>query len=333
MARIVRFHEFGDAPVLRIEEVPDQPPAADEVQLAVEAIGLNRSEVLFRQGHYPLQRAQFPSRIGYEAAGVVTAVGDRVTGVKVGDHVGTVPAFNLSRYGVYGEVATVPGSAVALSPPGLNAAQRAALWAAYATAYGGLIDVGRIDSTSRVVIPAASSSVGIAAIQICRAEGAQAIALTRTAAKREALLALGAHHVVVTDEEDPVERIRDVTDGAGLTLAFDPVVGPLFEQLARASAPGATLVVYGGLDQRDAVFPRGPVLGKNLWVRGYTVFPTVSDPATFRRAQDYIWGGVHRGTLNPVVAREFHGLEQIGAAQDYMESNAQIGKIVVSVTG
>ncbi len=105
MARIVRIHEYGDASVLKLEDLDVPAPAATEVQICVKAIGLNRAEVMFRNHAY-LQEAEFPSRLGYEAAGIVVAVGSDVTETKVGDAVALIPPLDIARWGTYGELAT-----------------------------------------------------------------------------------------------------------------------------------------------------------------------------------------------------------------------------------
>ena len=112
MPRIVRIHEAGEADVLRFEELPDSEPDKGEVRLKVEAIGINRAEVLFRQGMY-LDTPKFPARLGYEAAGVVEAVGPGTSDIQIGDRVSSIPAFPMGKYGVYGESAIVPARAVA----------------------------------------------------------------------------------------------------------------------------------------------------------------------------------------------------------------------------
>ena len=106
MARIVRIHEYGDASVLRIEDLAVAAPASDEVQINVKAIGINRAEVMFRNHAY-LQEADFPSRLGYEAAGVVLALGAGVSGFKPGDGVSLIPPRDIAKWGTYGEVANV----------------------------------------------------------------------------------------------------------------------------------------------------------------------------------------------------------------------------------
>ncbi len=116
MPRAVRFHQTGGPEVLQIETIDVPPPDAGEVRIAVKALGLNRAESMFRLGQY-LEQPIFPARLGYEAAGIVEAVGPGVTGLKPGDAVSTVPAFSQNQYGVYGDVAIVPAAAVAKHPP------------------------------------------------------------------------------------------------------------------------------------------------------------------------------------------------------------------------
>ncbi|MGL4883229.1 MAG: alcohol dehydrogenase catalytic domain-containing protein, partial [Waterburya sp.] len=187
MVKIVRFHEFGDADVLQLEELPITEPGKGEVRLKVEAIGLNRAEVMFRKGAYLEEPDSFPSTLGYEAAGVIDAVGEGVTEFKIGDHVSTIPGFSMKNYGVYGESAIAPAAMVAKYPDKLSPQEGTAIWMQYITAYGALVEYGQVKSGDFVLIPAASSSVGSAAIQITKAQGATAIATTRGANKKQTL--------------------------------------------------------------------------------------------------------------------------------------------------
>ena len=329
MPKIIRFHETGDAGVLRIEELPLTEPGEGEVRLKVEAIGLNRAEVMFRRGQY-LENPEFPSRIGYEAAGIVDAVGDGVDAVRIGDRVSTIPSFPMGRYGVYGESAIVPAYAVAHYPGKLPAVEGAAIWMQYLTAFGALIEYGRLQADTTVVITAASSSVGLAAIQITRAAGATALAVTRGADKKPFLLEAGAHHVIVTDEEDFAESVTKLTAGKGVAMAFDPVAGPMLGQIANAAAPGAMIFEYGALSPEPTVYPLFSALAKGLTVRGYTLFEIVRDPDMLARGKRFIYEGLESGALKPVIDRIFP-LEDIAEAHRYMESNRQKGKIVVTV--
>ncbi|MCY1287112.1 Quinone oxidoreductase 1 [compost metagenome] len=329
MARIVRIHEYGDASVLRLEELDVPAPAADEVQIGVKAIGLNRAEVMFRNHAY-LQEAEFPSRLGYEAAGVVVAIGSAVTDIKVGDRVGLIPPLDIARWGTYGELANVPAHLVVKSPENLSFEEVAASWMQYVTAWGALIEQAKLQQGDFVLVTAASSSVGLAAFQMARRVGATAIAITRTRTKKQALLDAGAAHVIVSDEEDIVERVMALTDGQGARVVFDPVGGPSFELLTRSMARGGILLEYGALSPEPTPFPLFTVLGKSLTLKGYLYAEIVSDPEALSRAKAFIVEGLESGALRPIIARTF-ALKDIQEAHRFLEANQQVGKVVVTV--
>ncbi|MAZ26297.1 MAG: NADPH:quinone reductase [Cytophagaceae bacterium] len=327
--RIVRFHETGPADVLQLEEIDMPVPQRGEVRIQVKAIGLNRSEVSFRNGNY-LERAQLPSTIGYECSGTIDALGEDVEGFKLGDRVSTIPAFSMTNYGVYGETAIVPVHAVSHYPESLSYEEATSIWMQYLTAYGALVGHGKIDKTSTVIITAASSSVGHAAIEIIRAMGATSIATTRTQEKKQHLLDAGADHVIVTDDENLQDRVKDITDGKGATLAFDPVAGSIIKDLAGSLAKGGTLIIYGKLAPETTPFPLFNLLKNGLTFRGYTLFEFTSDPHKLKEARDWIYSALANGKLKPTVDRTFT-LDEIVQAHEYMESNQQKGKIVVTV--
>jgi NADPH:quinone reductase-like Zn-dependent oxidoreductase len=330
MPRIVRFHETGGPEVLKIAEEPLVEPREGEVRLRVQALGLNRAEAMFRSGGY-LEAAQFPSRLGYEAAGVVEAIGAGVSSVRVGDRVSTIPAFPLSTHGVYGESAVVPAFAVASYPEHFTPEQGSAVWMQYVTAWVGLMERGQLEQGQVVLITAASSSVGLAAIQVAKATGAIAIAATRKLDKKARLLQVGADHVVVTEQEDLPKRVMEITGGKGANAIFDPVSGPYVETLAQVAAPGATLLIYGALDLRATPYPLFPALRKGLWIHSFTLFECTTQPAARERAKRYVDEGLKSGALNPIVDPKVFTLDQIGDAHRYLESNQQFGKVVVTV--
>jgi NADPH:quinone reductase-like Zn-dependent oxidoreductase len=329
MARVVRFHQTGGPEVLRIEELEVPPPGKGEVQIRVHALGLNRAESMFRRGQY-LEEPKLPARLGYEAAGTVAAVGPDVKGFKNGDAVSTIPSFSLNAYGVYGDLVNVPVHAVTHHPASLSWVEAAAVWMQYLTAYGALIDIAKLTRGDTVLIPAASSSVGLAAIQIVKKVGAIPVALTRGRSKRQALLDTGAAHVIVTDEQDLVEEVLRITGGKGARVVFDPVGGPTLEKLARATARLGILFLYGALSPEPTPLPLFDVLGKWLTIRGYVLMEITSDPERLERAKQFVNEGLAEGSLKPIIARTFP-LEEIVEAHRYLESNQQIGKVVVTV--
>jgi len=329
MARVVRFHKAGGPEVLQIEEEQLPKPKAGEVHFAVTAIGLNRAEAAFRSDNY-MESPRLPARPGVEASGRVLAIGEGVTGLSVGDDISIVPGFSQNDYGLYGSEAIVPAANVIKSPPGLDPVKAAAVWSAYLTAWGAIIGVGNAQKGDYVIIPAASSSVGIAAIQICNSIGAIPIAATRGKDKVAALHKLGAEHVIVTKEQDLPAEVARITGGKGARIAFDPVGGPYIETLGKAMGDEGTIFVYGGLSDQETPFPRRFAMGKGLSIAGYTMRQVKARPDRFERAVKFVIDGLKSGALDPVIDKVFT-LDQIVEAHRYLESNQQIGKIVVKV--
>jgi NADPH:quinone reductase len=329
MSRIVRFHRTGGPEVLQIDELDIGAPQAGEIRLRVRALGLNRAESMFRSGAY-LETPGLPAKLGYEAAGEIEAIGPGVSGFAVGDAVSTIPAFSMTHYGVYGDAAIVPAHAVVRHPANLSWSEAAAIWMQYLTAYGALIECGHLAQGDAVIITAASSSVGLAAIQIVNSLGGTAIATTRTGAKREALLRAGAKYVIATEEQDLAAEVMRLTGGQGARIAFDPVCGPGVEALAAAMGEGGSIFLYGALASAPTPFPLFPALAKNLTLRAYTLFSITRDPKTLERGKRFVLDGLASGKFKPLIARSFP-LEEIVEAHRYLESNQQVGKIVVTV--
>jgi len=329
MSRIVRFHKIGGPEVLQIDNIEVPPPATGEVRIKTKALGLNRAESMFRSGQY-LTQPKFPSRLGYEASGIIEAVGSGVTGLAPGDTVSIVPPIDQGKYGVYGEIATVPFQYVVKHPLTLSFVEAAAVWMQYMTAYGALIDIAAVTKGDFVVIPAASSSVGLAAIQLCKLVGATPIATTRTSAKRKALLEAGAAFVIATLEEDLAAKLKEITGGKGARVVFDPVGGNTVLALAEGMAQGGILFQYGALSPEPTPFPLMAALTKSLTMRGYVLFEILGNPVRFEKAKRFILDALSSGKLKPIIAKTFP-LEEIVEAHRYMESNQQFGKIVVTV--
>jgi NADPH:quinone reductase-like Zn-dependent oxidoreductase len=200
----------------------------------------------------------------------------------------------------------------------------------YLTAFGALIEYGKMKKDDIVLITAASSSVGLAAIQMTKTAGAMAIATTRGTAKKSFLLDAGADHVIVTDKEDLTKEVMTSTSGKGATIIFDPVAGPLLGKLAHAAASGAIIFEYGALHPAATTFPLFTALAKGLTVRGYTLFEIVRDPEKLARGMKAVYEGLESGVLKPIIDRRF-ALDEIAEAHRYMESNQHKGKIVVTV--
>jgi NADPH:quinone reductase-like Zn-dependent oxidoreductase len=329
MPKIVRFHSIGGPENLKLEDAPSQQPGEGEVKLRVQAVGLNRAEAGFMRGFY-FETPVLPSRVGYEAAGIVEAVGPGVDPSWVGKPVASVPGFSMSKYGVLGEEAIVPADSLGEYPAKLTPAEAAAIWMQYLTAYGALVTFGGVKSGDFVVITAASSSVGLAAIQIVKEQGGTAIAATRRSGKRTALLALGAGDVVATEEEDIGKRVGEITGGKGARIIFDPVGGPGVEKLVEAAAFHGIIFQYGALSMQPTPFPLRALVGKGLSMRAYSLMELRRDPAVLKTAMQYTFDRLQDGRFHPKIAKTFP-LAQSVEAYRFLESNEQVGKVVITV--
>jgi len=327
-ARVVRFHEFGGPDVLRLDTVTVGEPGPGEVRIAVAACGLNRVEALYRGGDFGA--VQFPARIGYEAAGTIEAVGQDVTGWRPGDRVAVLYGLSMEQYGTCGEMILYPADMLVPVPDGMTLVDGAASWMMFGTAYA-LVEVAAVAPGDAVVITAASSSVGLAAIQIANAHGAIPIAVTRGTGKAAALLAQGAAHVIVSDEEDVPARIRAITGGKGARIVFDAVGGQSLAGLIEAMAPQGVAIVYGMLAGYSVNLMLPTIMQANITLRGFAADLLVKQPASRARLVEYIGEGLARGALRPVIDRAF-ALADIAEAHRYLESNQQLGKIVVTTS-
>lgn len=329
MPKAIRFHQIGGPENLKFEDVPSREPGPREVRLRVDAVGLNRAESLYFRGQY-LEKPELPSRLGYEAAGEVEAVGPDVDKSWIGKRVATIPGFSQNKYGVLGEEAIVPASVLGEYPQKLSTVEAAAIWMQYVTAWGALVHFGKLTKGDYVIISAASSSVGLAAIQIVKDAGAIPIATTRTSQKRGELSSLGADHIIATEEEDLVARVKEITAGNGAHLIFDSVAGPFVEKLAQAAAHQGIIFEYGALSLAPTPFPFFLALRKGLTFRGYTLREIHADPQALAAAKKYIYDRLADGRFRPKIAKIFTFARSVDAYK-YLESNAQIGKVVITV--
>lgn len=327
MTKAIRFDRLGGPEVLHLADITLRPPGTGEVSMAVEAVGLNRAESMYYHGFYP-EQPELPSGLGYEAVGTVTAVGPGVDGSLLGRRFGTVPGYSMNRFPVLAEEAVVPADALAPLPDSFSAKEGAAVWMQYCTAYGALVLFGKVGPGDHVIVTAASSSVGLAAIQTVKAQGGTSIAVTRTSAKKGRLAELGADHVVVTDGEDLVGRVKEITGGRGARVVFDPISGSGVDALARATADGGTIFLYGALSGEPTPFPMG-TFGRGISMRWYT-FNELRGTPEWEAMKSYVYARLVDGSFKPEVARTFPFAET-RQAYEYLESNQQVGKVVVTM--
>lgn len=329
MAKAICFERTGDPDVLEIVDRPTPEPGAGEAVIDMHAIGLNRADALFRSGKYLIQPTP-PSGLGIEGAGVIRAIGANDHGLTAGQRVSILPAFPQGgRYATYAEQALVPAASLVVIPPSLDDIGGAALWTAYLTAWGGMVERGGLGRGDFVLISAAASSVGLAAIAVATAVGAVPIATTRQRGKVEALHRAGAPHVIVADEDVPA-AIRRITGNVGLRLAFDPIAGRFAESLVPCMAEEGRIIFYGGLSDELTQFDRRASIGKGLSFTGFIVRQIIGYPERLQRGIAFVLSNLAAGTIDPHIDRVF-AFEDVVEAHRYIETNQQIGKIVLKV--
>ena len=329
MSRTIKFAKAGGPEVLEFVEVQVPAPGPNEVRIKVKAIGINRAEAMWRVDDY-IEPVKFPAGLGYEAAGIVDAVGKDVSGFAVGDDVNVIPSFSMNDYATYGEVILVPDYAVVRQPKELSFTEAASIWMMFVTAYGALIEDAKVTKGDFVLIPAASSSVGLAAIQIANYAGATTIALTRTSTKKQQLLDAGAAHVIATEEVDLVGEVMRITNGQGARVAFDPVGGPGFPKLISALAFGGIIYIYGLLGTGVTPLPVLEMIAKVSTIKAHNIWLTSGDEARRNAAIEFVTKGLQTGALKPVIDRTFT-FDEMADVHRYLEQSGQFGKIVVTV--
>jgi NADPH:quinone reductase-like Zn-dependent oxidoreductase len=330
MSRTIKFAKAGGPEVLEFVNKEVAAPGLAEVRIKVKAIGINRAESMWRNDKYIETPVTYPAGLGYEAAGTVDAVGRDVTSVAVGDTVSTIPAFSMNQYFTYGEVILVPDYAVVKHPKSLSFIEAASVWMMFITAYGALVLDAQVKKGDFVIIPAASSSVSLAAIQIANYAGATPIALTRTSDKKKRLHEAGAAHVIATQEQDMVAEVMRITNGNGARVAFDPVGGRDFPKLISALANQGIVYIYGALSEGDTTIPVLEMIPKMPTIKGYNISLVTGDEARRKVAVEYIVKGLASGALKPVIDRTFK-FDDMVEAHRYLEKSGQFGKIVVTV--
>ena len=329
MARVLLIDEVAGKPTMLIGDMEARAPGPGEVRYKVQAIGLNRSDLMFLEGgHYA--ETSFPNRVASEACGIVDAVGEGVTQFKVGDRVSSIPCVNPDYY-VGGEFAISLVEYLAPWPENVPATEACAFWMQYITAYFPFCAYSRYGHGHTALIAAAGSSAGIGGMHLARLRGMDVIATTRTRSKVQPLLEQGASHVIVPGEEPLAERILEITNGRGVDLAYDPIAGEFTDTYTEALAMGAKIFIYGMLGGKPRVeYSLIPVSRKDATVQHYLAPQALSDPANLAESKLFLSLAQQAGKLRPVVDKVFD-FEDALAAYDYMRTGQQFGKIVLKM--
>ena len=324
---------FGGVEHLALEERPDPVPAPGEVVIRLTSIGMNHAELMARRGEYRLVSGNPPFTPGLEGGGVIVAVGAEVRDRAVGQRVILTldaPASRGLGQGTYQSHYVVAASKTIVAPDAIGDELLGALWLPFLTAWGCLVWKSNLQPGQRVLIPAASSSVAIAAAQVVKQYGGIAIGTTTRAAKvplLEAMPAARFDHLIVTQDEHWWREAKKLTQGKGYDLIFDPVAaGTFLNQEIRLLAPHGTLWIYGLLGTPD-VLDVSPLIRKMATLRGWLLNEIVgsgSEHSAYRHILDRVADGTY--TL-PIAGR--FPLREVQHAHTVMEAGQHIGKLIL----
>lgn len=335
----IRAH--GGPEVVNVEDLPEPKAGPGQVVVAVKAAALNHLDIWVRAG-WPGLKLSFPHVLGSDVAGVIESVGPGVDGVKAGDEVVVNPSLGCGRCdrclsghenlcrkfvilgehvsGGQAEKLAVAASHVLPKPKSLSFEEAAAVPLTFMTAWHALIDRARLRLGETILIHAAGSGVGVAAVQIAKLHGARVIATAGSDAKLEKAKALGADHVVNYETQDFVQEVRKLTDKKGVEVVFEHVGKKTWEKSILAAGIGGRIVTVGATTGFDPLTDLRHVFFRQLSILGSTMGTAAELVEVLR------WVG--EGKLKPVVDRVLP-LGDARAAQGLLSDRAQFGKIVL----
>jgi NADPH2:quinone reductase len=297
MPVIVQFDRIGGPENLIFRDVQPREPGPKEVRYKVEAFGLNYGELLWMADRY-YNSPELPARIGVEACGIVDAIGPGVTEFTVGDRVSSIPHSD-GRYLVAGEWAVTPERYLARWPKEIPAEKACSLWAQAITAYYCLVELAKLGPGKTVLITAGSSTTGIGAIQMAKLLGATVVTTTRTGAKHDFLISLGADAVIATDKEDLGTVLRELSGGRGVDVIFDLVAGSMIQRYLdlEGLAHGAQVYIVGVLDGLEMSGSVLPLIRAAATISGFSIFNHNPIDDQLQRAKTFIGNAFREGNL------------------------------------
>jgi NADPH2:quinone reductase len=328
MAQAIRMRRIGAPEVLELVEVPVGEPGPGQARLRHAAVGINFADTYFRTGVYPVP---LPSGLGVEAAGVVDAVGEGVTSVQPGDRV-TYTGF-ANTLGAYSTERLIPATALIKLPPGIECETAAAMTMRGLTAAYLLRRIWPLHPGDWILLHAAAGGVGLIVSQWAQLLGLNVIGTVSSEAKAEVARAHGCNNVILYQHEDVARRVREITGGAGVRVAFDSVGRDTFSGSLDSLARRGLLVCVG-----TASGPVPPIDAMQLAVKG-SLFVTrpaladyIADPAEKTALAAEIFGHVAAGRIR-IEINQRYGLEDAARAHEDLEARRTTGSSIFVVRG
>ncbi|WP_029211954.1 NAD(P)H-quinone oxidoreductase [Arsenicicoccus bolidensis] len=324
--KAITLPSFGGPEVLTVSEIPTPGINADEVLVRVVAAGVNRADLLQRQGNYapPPGESEIP---GLEVSGIVVQVGSRVEGWSEGDEVCA-----LLAGGGYAEHVAVPAGQLLPVPAGISLVDAAALPEVTCTVWSNLVMTAGLQRGDTLLVHGGSSGIGTTAIQIARRLGVRVAVTAGSAAKLERCRELGASILIDYKEQDFVEELRAATDGRGADVILDNMGAKYLPRNVAALATGGRLVIIGmqggvkgELDIATLLRKRGTVVATSLRAR-----PRAEKAAIVAEVREHVWPLVEAGEVMPVIHGRFPARE-VARAHEELDKGTHIGKVLLTI--
>ncbi|WP_310582917.1 NADPH:quinone oxidoreductase family protein [Deinococcus sp.] len=322
MMRAIWVEELGEPDVLRLRELPIPVPAAGEVRLKVEAVGINFADVLASAGQY-LTRTRVPYTPGMEFAGTIDALGEGVTGLEVGQRVAS-----LGGRGGLAEFALSPTAALIPVPASFSGAQAAAFPVSYFTAYFGLRTLGRGVPGEWVLVQAAAGALGTASIQLAKQMGMNVVAMASTEAKLQIARGLGADVTLLQDDPERVQKVREAAGGRGVPLVLEVVGGTRFQESLDMAANLGRVIVIGNASREQADMRPVELMKRNLSVTGLWLTSLMQDQELAQGAAQELAKLLATGNVVPQVGPTYPLADSAGAFRDLM-GRKTTGKVII----
>ncbi|MEJ5869069.1 NAD(P)H-quinone oxidoreductase [Pseudokineococcus sp. 5B2Z-1] len=321
-AAVVR--EPGGPDAIEVTEVADPSPGPGEVVVEVAAAGVNRADVMQRQGHYPPPPGE-PETLGLECSGTVAELGEGVEGWSVGDEVCA-----LLAGGGYAERVVVPAGQLLPVPRGVSLVDAAALPEVACTVWSNVFISAGLREGELLLVHGGGSGIGTFAVQLARAWGARVAVTAGSARKLDACRELGAEVLVDYTQQDFVEEVRAATDGRGADVVLDVVGAAYLERNVAVLAPNGRLVVIGMQGGRRAELDLGALLAKRAAVMATSLRarPREEKAAIVASVREHVWPLVEEGRVRPVV-HERMPLGDAARAHAVLEESSHIGKVLL----
>ena len=328
MSREWVINDYSSYKGLILQRCKPQNAGPGEIRLRIEAFALNWGDMDLMLDRYSFSFNNFPARIGMEAAGIVDQIGEGVIGIELGSRYCTLPYFYFNK-GASADFVTIDARYVTPAPQNLSAVESASVWMQFLTAYYPIVELCKAAPTKHILVTAATSTAGNAALKIGSMFGANMIATTRFEENRDYLLDSGATHVIVSDNNEMATTLRQITNGHGIDAAFDPVGEGMISQYSPALARDATIFFYGTL---DGVFPQLPIVDMfqaNATFHPYSLFNYVEDANMQIKGTAFVYNALRDGKLLPNIDRVYPMEGYLEAWEYLSQPRSKHGKVVI----